>query len=474
MNINKFISGNKTLLIAPAGYGKTHTIAQCILQTPKDEKQLILTHTHAGIASIREKLKKLNVPTRKYHIETITGFAQRYVLAFYVEKDIPLQENSQEYYQFIINKAKRLLKKESIKRTIRYSYQGLFVDEYQDCTKSQHEMLMVLSEILPIHILGDPMQGIFGFKEPLVDFEKDLNDFEKIEELDTPWRWHNSNKINLGNDLKDIRDRLQKGLPILLNSYKSFESVICNENDWYKPQTNYRDILNNLVSGTNLLLIHPISSSIEPRIKVLKSFNNRLLLLESIDEKEFYSLSSMIDNWDTEKNDVAGLIIKLSYKLFTKTGLNTWFNEKGLKKKTKRKEDIKKSAVIQELIISLGKVLSYSTLSLIIKEIYKLPGVKCYRKDLFFSLCQALNIAEIENKTVYEAMVSHKNIVRRVGRKIHGKCIGTTLLTKGLEFDTVVILNAHRIEDYKHFYVAITRACNKLIIFSEKKILEFN
>ena len=334
-------------------------------------------------------------------------------------------------------------------------------------------MLMVLSEILPIHILGDPMQGIFGFKEPLVDFEKDLNNFEKVEELDTPWRWNNTNKNDLGKELKDIRERLQKGLPILLSSYNTFDTVICNENDWFKPQTNYRNTLNDLISKTNLLLIHPISSSIEPRIKILKSFNNRFFLLESIDEKEFYSLSSMIDNWDIVNTPIIILVKNLSYKLFNNTGLNKWFNKSGLKRKSKEDEK-KKSDEILKLINSLQEKLSYSILSLIIAKIYKLSDIKCHRKDLFFTLCKALNIAETENKTVYEAMVSHKNIIRRVGRKVYGKCIGTTLLTKGLEFDTVAILNAHRIEDYKHFYVAVTRACKKLIIFSKKEVLEFN
>ena len=472
-NIQKFISGEKTFLIAPAGYGKTYTLAECILDTPENEKQLILTHTHAGIASIKEKLKNRNIPTRKYHIETITGFAQRYVLAYYCENDIPaIERDTGSYYNFIIKKAKELFQLKSVKRTIMYSYQGLFVDEYQDCTKSQHEMLMVLSEILPTHILGDPMQGIFGFSEPLVDLENDLKDFEKVDELDTPWRWNNASKNSLGKDLKDIRNKLKAELPISLNSYKSFETVLCNNNDWYKPRTNYRNTLEDLLLENNLLLIHPISSSIEPRIKILQSFNNRLSLLESFDAKEFYKLSLMIDKWDNEGKSISLLVRDLSYKLFIKKGLNNWFNKNGLKRKSKE-DDKKKIAEIQELIDRFKVKSSYSMFALIIKKINKLQGIKCYRKDLLFSLCKALNIAETENKTVYEAMVSHKNVVRRVGREIHGKCIGTTLLTKGLEFDTVAILNANKFKDHKHFYVAITRACKRLIIFSEKEVLKF-
>jgi DNA helicase-2/ATP-dependent DNA helicase PcrA len=178
MAVTDFISKNKSLIIAPAGYGKTYYLATCLLETPDNEKQLILTHTHAGIASIKQKIKELNIPTSKYHIETITGFAQKYVLAYYCGKDIPKVDNSNEegvkYFAFIVKKAIEILNIKSVKKTIRYSYQGLFVDEYQDCTVSQHQMIMSLAEVLPTHILGDPLQGIFGFGEPLVDFVSDL------------------------------------------------------------------------------------------------------------------------------------------------------------------------------------------------------------------------------------------------------------------------------------------------------------
>lgn len=64
-------------------------------------------------------------------------------------------------------------------------------------------------------------------------------------------------------------------------------------------------------------------------------------------------------------------------------------------------------------------------------------------------------------------MVEHKNNIRHAGRKIKGRCIGTTLLTKGLEFDNVIIVDAHLFTDKKNFYVAISRACKSLIILTE-------
>jgi len=471
MNYTDFISKEKSLLIAPAGFGKTHALAECLVRTPEDKKQLILTHTHAGIASIKEKVNRLKISASKYHIETITGFAQKYTLAFYCGNDIPLQEDSPKYYSFIIEKATELFKLKTIQKTILYSYQGLFVDEYQDCTNIQHQMITALSEIMPIHILGDPMQGIFDFNGTLVDFDNDLNDYEKVEQLDTPWRWNNANRNDLGEELRNIRNRLQGGLPIKFNNFNSIETIICDENDWYKPMTQYRNKLTDLLNENSLLIIHPITSSIEPRLKILKSFNNRLILLESIDEKDSYNISRIIDNWGNKSTVL--LVRELSYFLFNKTGLDVWFNNAGLKRKTD--SNSKKIAEdLQILIDDLQSEMMYSKLAILIKKVMHLPDIKCYRKDLAFALCKALTIAETDNKNVYDAMISHKNTIRRVGRKIYGKCIGTTLLTKGLEFDTVAILNAHKFDNYKHFYVAITRACKRLVIFSQSNEIRFS
>ncbi|MEO4956135.1 3'-5' exonuclease, partial [Bacteroides uniformis] len=77
---------------------------------------------------------------------------------------------------------------------------------------------------------------------------------------------------------------------------------------------------------------------------------------------------------------------------------------------------------------------------------------------------KALRKAQIDNISISEAIKYNREVLRQVGRKVEGKCIGTTLLTKGLEFDTVIVLNFQDFEDKNNFYVAITRACKKLIL----------
>jgi len=494
---SSFVSERKSLLVAPAGYGKTYTLAECIKYTPDGDRQLILTHTHAGIASIKEKIKKQKIPSSKYHIETITGFAQKYVDAFYCGADSPAQEDSKIYYPFIIRKAIELFKRDSVLRVVSNTYSGLFVDEYQDCTKSQHLMILKLSNALPTHIFGDSLQGIMDFgKEQLVDFDEDLNDFVRFPELETPYRWfQEGNNNNLGNALKEIRAELLKEgkKTIDLNKYGD-DMLHCvkvnNTNDINDKDSLYRKGLLKLINNPfnvsayeNLLIIVPEyyennipkgdvlhRANLKPKI----DFSSKLVLLEAFDDKSFYTVAKNIDNildsYQKIKNINKCFIDKILEPLFYTSFISNWFNVYS-NVKDRQKENKEKSVELKLFFNEcVTKPTNQNTLDLLVylKDELKF---KYKRPELVFSILKALKNSIVENISVTASMISHKNIVRRVGRKINGKCIGTTLLTKGLEFDTVAIMDADKFESAKHLYVALTRASKKLIIFTQNKIL---
>jgi hypothetical protein len=469
LNHLEFSSKDKSMLIAPAGFGKTHTIAECLKTINSKGKQLILTHTHAGVASIKEKIKKEGIPNSCFEVETISSFAQKYVLAFYTGTDLPNQEDSKCYYPFIIDKANVLFKIKPIRQIISNTYKGLFVDEYQDCTVSQHNLILLLSGLFPTHILGDFLQGIFGFNgEQLVDLNDELamkGFIDSKYELDKPQRWLNGNNAILGSDLKSIREDLISKKEVDLNMYTSIELKLITEMDLFNPSKDYYKQISKLLDEENVLILHPDSTSIHSRIKIIQTFNNRFTLVESIDAKEFYALSKEADL--LTKENIRLKLIELCHKLFNKTGVDIWFNNKGFKSKTKA-EDKEKLKPLEILFNSLEENLSFKNLAKLLKSIKELTGVKCYRKELFSTFCKALEDAEIQSISVLESMNNKRNMTRRIGRKIYGRCIGTTLLTKGLEFDTVAILNAHKFECPKHLYVAMTRASKRLIIFTDK------
>lgn len=488
MNYHDFISAPKSLLIAPAGYGKTYSLAECLKYTPENQKQLILTHTHAGITSIKEKISVMDINSSKYHIETITGFAQKYILALCNITEFPMQEED-IYFEVVIDKAIELFKLESVKRIIRYSYDGLFVDEYQDCTKKQHQMIMLLSDILPTHILGDEMQGIFDFNDSLINFETDLDDFKYQMSLETPWRWRKEgNNQILGESLKVIRTILESGnKEVDLRNFQDIHYYIVEEGDIYQSGSEYSNYIHRLINNPrelpeleSLLLLLPdayqySNLNLRTKLKARIDYTQQLTLLEAIDEKDYYNICQNIDivivDIHNRVTKIKALNELVFSKLFNKTGINNWFRSDSLiEKRGPYKQNYLQLKQSIDSFISNPSLSKFYSIILFLKNNLQL---KTKRIELQSGVLKAMKSAIEEQTSVYEAMKQQKNRLRRMGRKIHGKCIGTTLLTKGLEFDTVVILNAHRFESYRHFYVAVTRACKKLIVFTENPVFNF-
>lgn len=473
-NINNFVNGNKTKIIAPAGYGKTHFISDCIQYAYEHNlgKQLILTHTHAGIASIKEKLSENNIPVSAYRVETICGYAQKYVFSFIDHSTIP-EQDSNDFYTFIIKQATMLFEKKSIQSIIKATYKGIFIDEYQDCTVNQHAMLMKLKNIVSLHILGDPMQGIFSFDNtPLIDFDADLNDFDNSAgELDIPWRWQlEDNNIDLGNDLKSIRQELLRNNTIAIDSYNNI--IIETITGTIYDDPNYKSKLYATLNDGNVLLI--AHGQINQRKSLRRSLGSRyrIQLLEAIDDKSFYSIAKDLDVLLTSGVQFSKFIT-IAKKLFASTDIDFWFNNNGLKRKS---DPIYKQISESILPFVTHLVNSSACYDDLYQLFYKLKNtfhLNCWRADLLRSIIVALKNASSNNIEVKKAMDEHKNHIRVVGRKVYGKCIGTTLLTKGLEFDNVVILDAQNFTDKKNFYVAITRACKKLTIFTTNTTLTF-
>ena len=100
------------------------------------------------------------------------------------------------------------------------SYARLIVDEYQDCSIPQHAIVYYTAPALPVCVLGDPMQAIFGWQgNELIDWDKYVcQHFPLAGELQTPWRWKNANTEALGRWLLDVRRALREGKPIDLSA----------------------------------------------------------------------------------------------------------------------------------------------------------------------------------------------------------------------------------------------------------------
>lgn len=492
MDFERFVNAEKACLIAPAGYGKTFTIVECLKYAVG--KQLILTHTHAGIASIKEKIPQSGVEQKLCTVETISSFAQTYVHWFYNGTDIPDQSKSSDYHSFILQKAESIFASRIVQKVIGSTFTGLFVDEYQDCTRQQHLIIKKIANILPTRILGDPLQGIFNFNGDLVNFEEDIEDFEKFPELDVPYRWYKDGNNNwLGDRMKEFRQMLSAGRTITLKADNAHGLNVFQvlEDDIYNPESKYATLLKKIIANRNnlqelesLLVLVPEFSTNNPAGGVIRKgdihsrdklknridFSHSLTLLEAIDDSLFYSLAAKVDKIVSgihRARKPVGQIRKGIWEhIFLKTSLNIWLN--GDQFKAKRDDGDKgKALLLKDAFDNLMREPSIKHVHDLIVTLKKNLKVKIKRSEVFKSLLNAMRDAHNDGSTVEEAMRLNRNHLRRSGRKVIGKCIGTTLLTKGLEFDTVVILDAHRFDSPQHLYVALTRCCKRLVIFTE-------
>ena len=152
----------RAVVVASAGCGKTQLIAEAVAYY--SNRQLVLTHTHAGEHSLRNRMKKLGIPSSLYRLETIHSFALRHAAAYPKTSSLLSDRpKTTEEYNDVISSANKLFECSFTKKILKNSYAGIFVDEYQDCNIDQHQLICKVADFLPCRIVGDHLQGIFDF-----------------------------------------------------------------------------------------------------------------------------------------------------------------------------------------------------------------------------------------------------------------------------------------------------------------------
>ena len=95
-------------------------------------KELILTHTHAGVAALKYKLSCFGVSSGLYQVDTIAGWALRFAAHFPELSGLSTITPTGEDWNQVYGAATKLLKGSPVREIVRYSYSGIYVDEYQD------------------------------------------------------------------------------------------------------------------------------------------------------------------------------------------------------------------------------------------------------------------------------------------------------------------------------------------------------
>ena len=461
-------------VVAPAGYGKTHLIAESTARSAG--RQLILTHTYAGVNALRRKMRILGVGDKFYRIDTIASWALRISLSYSSTSGWEIERPADnDQWSALYDACAHLLDHAFIRRIMRASYGGVYVDEYQDCSMSQHAIVLRLARDLPTRILGDPLQGIFDFggQNP-VDWERHvLARFARLGMLEVPHRWIQAGVDDLGRWLNDVRQCLEQGQPIDLNADHPNAVRIVRPDAG--PQALFRSQGNtcryfNCDRTDTVIAIH--KGSQEYKIKCHTLSRNLSGMFSSIEEVEGKDLFSFIRKIDGARTDAARLREVIAFASRCMTAV-----EQSLPAGTSRGEriNIRENTRNPQVACSANAYLTEPTsgsMAGFLLSLKAVAGVKVIRADLFnralavlrkHALRPDLSLAEAAEK--YHGEFRHKG--RPVGRR---RLIGTTLLVKGLEFDHSIVLDATSLSK-KELYVALTRGARSLTIVSTAAVL---
>jgi len=460
-----FASRSRALVIAPGGCGKTEIIAKAVA-CPQDGRQLILTHTHAGVKSLRDRLREYGVSSRSYSIGTIAGFALKYAISFPKSSGLSEFLPSEHDWRTVYPAGTRVLSSRVGRRIIGASYTGLYVDEYQDCTVIQHKLIMSLADVLPCRIVGDPLQGIFGFGgNVLIDWFQDIfPHFERLPDPRVPWRWHDNNEP-LGNWLLKVRDWLLRGDPVDMRSAPP-GAVWMPLSD--RPIVDQRKAcFRVLTEPGSAVAIHSVPQRAHYLARCLRG---RYTSMEEVESKTLLKWCGDLERCRNTERAVA--VLRFAFLCMT---------ELSTKLRTIRKrveagdQDIAKGLQKHRgIALALDEVVTGEGLGSVLHAFLLMeetPGCILYRRELWLDMKRAIKEYEKgDHDTLQDAAWAVRDRGRIWGRRVEHRTVSRTLLIKGLEFDHAIVLNADDL-DAKELYVAMTRGSKSLTVLSSRPVL---
>lgn len=470
VSLETILDTTRGLVVAPAGCGKTHLITQ-VLNIQPVKPYLVLTHTTAGVAALKQRLKRLRVPSNNFVVSTIDGWALHVAKMF--PKSCNIQstpQNPRIFYPELRRKVNEYICAGNIVEIIRSSYSRLLVDEYQDCDVGQHKLICSLSEVLPTVVFGDPMQCIFSFSGPMPSWGQDVKaSFPLIAELDTPWRWINAGTPKLGQWILNCRDSLLNGGSIdLLGCPAHVHWNELSDNAHKNIQTQnlaqYRIRTENNVEDSLLI----IGDSMNPRSRHNFASSSRGIdVVEPVDLGDVTEIASQMDHFNG--SELADKILISVSLMMTGVGRSN-INKRiptilGGRNRTPA-TDIE--LAVKSVIESGGR----DSIARLLSSLELCPDTRVFRKGAFSALKNAVSLSISDpSKTIKKSAEVIREQRRHQGdRRIPQRAIGSTLLLKGLEAEHSLILDAG-VMTPQNLYVALSRGAKSVTVFSNKNIV---
>lgn len=457
-------------IVAAAGCGKTEQIA--LATKIAEGRRLILTHTHAGVDVLRSRLKKHKVTSDKYHVNTIAGWCLWYVTSFPQRSGYLFSGTKADIdWNAVYQAATRLIESGAAKRVLAASYSGVFVDEYQDCTGLQHQVVKAIAAYLPVCVFGDPLQAIFDFKgQKPVDWDSDVFPvFGKTEKMITPWRWKKAENDDLAKWLVSVRDSIEKSGVIDLRKRPRCVGWEHLPSDPQYRQNKVIGVCKSVMgkAGDGPMVVIGDPANINSRAALAQKlaavgFSN----IEPIGCKHLYEFAKKIET----ATGFARLEQALDFigDCMTQTDKADYLKAVKSHQGGGRAGATKFGSLIARGIVVADEALAVADEALIelMQGFHNREATRLFRREMFYAMLSALRIKSIgQHNNLTDAIWQAQNRLRHIGRKIGRRSIGSTLLVKGLEFDYSVIIYTENMSR-KDWYVALTRATTSVTILS--------
>ena len=452
---DELVAADRAFVVAPAGFGKTELIAQAIQLAPG--KSLVLTHTHSGVNALRHRLRALGVHHRKFVVETIAGWALKYSGAYPALSGLEVASPTGAAWSQVYDAANQLLGRRAIRQILANSFTGVFVDEYQDCNLRQHPIVLALAEVLPCRLLGDPLQGIFDFAEPTVDWASDVvPNFDRLSDLTVPHRWRESNP-RLGAWLGDTRQRLIAGEPISLGEAPLHwaESTPQNQRSACFQAAQNR--------SARVVAIRKWPNECH---EFASSMSGLYTSMEELDCRALMDAADALDRASDGYEQAVALIDFASRCYTTIRGQLAALREKYDDSELVDTSRLTRNRPIAEALNRVCDAPSAKTIIDAARVFDRYPDARLYRRELWNEFkTTMLTFGSGGHKSLADTAWYVRDKARRHGRRSENRVVSRTLLVKGLEFDRSVVLDVGSLSA-KEAYVAMTRGTRDLWVLS--------
>jgi DNA helicase-2/ATP-dependent DNA helicase PcrA len=330
-------------------------------------------------------------------------------------------------------------------------------------------VILQLADLLPCRILGDPLQGIFGFNEPLIEWNADVTKaFEALPPLRVPHRWRDN--LPLGRRLTAVREALLAGSPIDLRTPPLKWRPLPTASQHVEIAAQLAACDDVYASSGSVVAIRRWPNEC---YAIAGKLGGRYTCMEEMDCKDLLRFAKAIE----EKRGLDRCGTLFDFADLCMTGLATPLKAIRQSVADGRLPVPSRLRSHQDIAVAVAKVSGSSDLGPVSQFLRLLEGVpnrRIFRRELWREMGRALNVyGSGRGASLWEAAWELRNRLRRQGRAVERRTVSRTLLIKGLEFDHAVILDASE-HDAKNFYVAATRPTKSLTICSANPRVRFD